>query len=678
MSGEHIRGIPRTYEKEITLADTPYTLSVGFNCVKVDTTGGNVRVNLPNVNYPIDVIKTSSDSYIVTVWVAGVQKATVSGELSKITIENAEVTQDEPWYPYDAIVGIAGVSGDGGDVLAKDRYGRVIAGGRGVAGTDDLNVFQAALSYDSICLMSDLHFSYPAVIDSNRRLFSPNLSTIYANSDFSRPAGAWHTPSLLINEHDYYNETPDTNIVIDGVVFDGTDAKALSVACNGVVFRNVQNCSIRNCITNHMTQFGFFISIGNGGTIHQGRPLFNNIVGCVVNDVDMDGIVCTGSRISLLNNLVYDAGASGVGLEEADDSIISNNIIYSSVTGVRCTNASNGYSNRNTISSNVVHECTSNGIHIAGYENRVGSNDVYASLVKVTDVCGIKLDASRSLIIGNNIYGPLYDYGIRDNATGNRISNNRIREVNRGFSPIGSTNGSFSGNHIYSTASYGIAAYSTPSPYWIEDNTIENTAAGVGAVYCSNQSPIIYFRRNRIIGGTYTNCLHLNTVQNWVVEDNYFVVGTSGYIYQISCANNSFAKNRNYIGPGESRSASGLLTAGNANAIAFAWHNPELQDILIKKVTIRITTPGGTAGSLLDVGIADDAAGTNRGTEFFDDVDLNTAAIVKSTIATPGTQTVEVFCQDSVSATDGWIVGQILVENAASLVGSYYIEYEGA
>ncbi|NLA41839.1 MAG: hypothetical protein GX874_10610 [Smithella sp.] len=141
---------------------------------------------------------------------------------------------------------------------------------------------------------------------------------------------------------------------------------------------------------------------------------------------------------------------------------------------------------------------------------------------------------------------------------------------------------------------------------------------------------------------------------------------------------NNIQQNRGFIAPGESRSDSGALAAGNANAIAFAWHNPELQDILIKKVTIRITTPGGTSGSLLDVGIADDVVGTNLGTEFFNDIDLNTAAIVKSTIATPGTQTVEVFCQDSVSATDGWIVGQILVENAASLVGSYYIEYEGA
>ncbi|MFA5409112.1 MAG: right-handed parallel beta-helix repeat-containing protein [Bacilli bacterium] len=139
MSGEHIRGIPRTYEKEITLADTPYTLSVGFNCVKVDTTGGNVRVNLPNVNYPIDVIKTSSDSYIVTVWVGGVQIGEVAGESSIVTVEDGEVVVDELWYPYDVIVGIAG-----NEVIARDRFGHVIA--RGVAGTDDDVVRDAAIS----------------------------------------------------------------------------------------------------------------------------------------------------------------------------------------------------------------------------------------------------------------------------------------------------------------------------------------------------------------------------------------------------------------------------------------------------------------------------------------------------------------------------------------------------
>lgn len=134
----------------------------------------------------------------------------------------------------------------------------------------------------------------------------------------------------------------------------------------------------------------------------------------------------------------------------------------------------------------------------------------------------------------------------------------------------------------------------------------------------------------------------------------------------------------NAIAAGEIRTASGSLTAGNANAIAFAWHNPEAQDIIIKKIVIEVTTGGGTVGSQLDVGIADDATGTNRGTEFFDDLLLNTAQVDDSWVAGDGgTQTKWVFCQDSASATDGWIVGQILTQNAASLVGKYYIEYAG-
>jgi hypothetical protein len=155
-----------------------------------------------------------------------------------------------------------------------------------------------------------------------------------------------------------------------------------------------------------------------------------------------------------------------------------------------------------------------------------------------------------------------------------------------------------------------------------------------------------------------------------LIVDNNVAIGHIGYISTVGVNTHIFG-NYGYIAPGESRSVSGRLTAGNADAIAFAWYNPEAQDILIKKVTIRITTPGGTAGSLLDVGIADDATGTNLGAEFFDDLDLNTAGISDQDITA-------VFCQDSVSATDGWVVGKILAQNAGSLVGSYYIEYMGA
>jgi len=83
-------------------------------------------------------------------------------------------------------------------------------------------------------------------------------------------------------------------------------------------------------------------------------------------------------------------------------------------------------------------------------------------------------------------------------------------------------------------------------------------------------------------------------------------------------------------------------------------------------------------GSHLDVGIADDAVGTARGTEFFDDLLLNNVKINDSWVAGDGGMQIKwVFCQDSASAVDGWIVGQILDANAANLVGRYYIEYAG-
>jgi hypothetical protein len=132
------------------------------------------------------------------------------------------------------------------------------------------------------------------------------------------------------------------------------------------------------------------------------------------------------------------------------------------------------------------------------------------------------------------------------------------------------------------------------------------------------------------------------------------------------------------IKPGEIRTASGSLTAGNANAIGFSWHNPEAQDIFISKVIVEVTTPGGTALSVLQVGIADDATGTNLGAEYFTGLDLNSAAICDSWNATQtGAQTGLLTLQDSASATDGWIVGKILTQNAASLAGKYYIFYVG-
>jgi len=133
-----------------------------------------------------------------------------------------------------------------------------------------------------------------------------------------------------------------------------------------------------------------------------------------------------------------------------------------------------------------------------------------------------------------------------------------------------------------------------------------------------------------------------------------------------------------YIAPGETRTITGALTAGAANSIALAWQNPEPCDILIKKVVFSITTEGGTELSVINSGIADDATGTNLGTEFFNGLNANAIAINDSTIvADGGTQTKWVKCLNSSSATGGWIVAKILAQAASDLVGTYYIEYIG-
>jgi len=136
------------------------------------------------------------------------------------------------------------------------------------------------------------------------------------------------------------------------------------------------------------------------------------------------------------------------------------------------------------------------------------------------------------------------------------------------------------------------------------------------------------------------------------------------------------SNNRGYILSGEVRTASGALTGGAANAILFSWHNPEAQDIYIKKVVITITTADADAANI-DVGIADNATYTNGGTEFFDDLQGETIAVNDSWSTTEGTQTLWVLCQDSASATDGWVVAKILDNDGTSIVGSYYIEYAG-
>lgn len=415
-----------------------------------------------------------------------------------------------------------------------------------------------------------------------------------------------------------------------------------------------------------------------------------------------------------------------------------------------------------TTTDGLIYE-TTNGIIGTQYIGGVIENCANGvALYLGTNLKNIIVNGMTIINTKNGIYN-LSDYGV--------TSNNHLRNigVNNGIDTGTADYAVVSGNTLYNINSGGIniaGNYCT-----VIGNTVDTAVAGIvveSTGYCT------------IIGNTVTNCTQngilmygtvvTNTKYNTIVGN--VVCASGGYgiretglycdydliegniVYNNVTANithtgtNTIVKNnQGYIDPGEVRTASGTLIAGNANRVSFAWHDPEVQDILIKKVVIEITTSGGTIGSHLDVGIADfgttgthtgannaavltdstksfttnaligytlynltDGSSTvitantattitgvlgggaendwdtndvyyiivNGGTEFFNDLLLNNVGIYDSWVAAGGgTQTVWVFCDDSASATNGWIVGQILDANAALLVGKWYVEYVG-
>ena len=121
---------------------------------------------------------------------------------------------------------------------------------------------------------------------------------------------------------------------------------------------------------------------------------------------------------------------------------------------------------------------------------------------------------------------------------------------------------------------------------------------------------------------------------------------------------------------------SGNLIADVSGNMAFYWQNPEDAKILVHRTIIDITTAGGAAGSLLDVGTVD--ASGNTSDNLIDGLDLNNAD-ASDNISDGGTNGRSIQKLDENGGTTDWITGKILVEDANSLAGKYYIFYtEGA
>lgn len=125
------------------------------------------------------------------------------------------------------------------------------------------------------------------------------------------------------------------------------------------------------------------------------------------------------------------------------------------------------------------------------------------------------------------------------------------------------------------------------------------------------------------------------------------------------------------------------VTAGGTNeftvtvtCIAAAVACPEAQNCLVDYVLVDIATPGGTATSVLQVGMANDAVGTGLGSEVFTGLDLNAAAINDSRVAgDTGAMTKPIPW--NATGADSYMIFKINTEIADALVGTYTIVYHG-
>jgi len=114
------------------------------------------------------------------------------------------------------------------------------------------------------------------------------------------------------------------------------------------------------------------------------------------------------------------------------------------------------------------------------------------------------------------------------------------------------------------------------------------------------------------------------------------------------------------------------LAGGNADDFSFNWQNPHAFDILVLRVLTDETTPGGTAGALLDIGVA-----ANTGVHsdnLIDGMDANLAGLYDN-IEDKGDNGKSRQIVNAKGGANDYITGQIMVAAAASLAGKVTIIY---
>ena len=115
-----------------------------------------------------------------------------------------------------------------------------------------------------------------------------------------------------------------------------------------------------------------------------------------------------------------------------------------------------------------------------------------------------------------------------------------------------------------------------------------------------------------------------------------------------------------------------VFTNGAANAVAFAWQNPETNKILVVRVVVDVTT-AATLAATLNIGVSADAV--TDASDIMAAFPINAIAVKDHLTVAAGIGKGGVYKLDEKDGTTDYITGTIKAQNSATTVANIYIQY---
>ena len=410
-----------------------------------------------------------------------------------------------------------------------------------------------------------------------------------------------------------------------------------------------------------------------------------------------DSIFVNARHVNVTGNSHYNSVNHGIEIyctASADSvSMICNNMIDSPVNdGIRVTIDGTALYSKNVLVSGNFVDGAMNGIVSYGW------TDIISNRFQNTEQASIKL---TSVTPGSNTapYIQCKDNTIMNGSqtganpsismncvTYSTITNNTILQISGGFTPnygIYEFGASSIGNVIKDNKLVGV--YTTPISF--VNATVSGNDGYIAPGEIRTVSGSLVKTGSTLTNGTGTFTGSVITLKPGANTVTCTVAGTATIVLPVGSTGKAETDSMTVTASPKalvagSNSIETTGTVGTITVTIYSWtfavQNPEARACFIDSITVDETAAGGTATSVCAVGIADNATGTNLGTEFFTAIPMNAELVYSSTYATDtGTQVKPVIWQNNAFGVMSWVVGRITTQSANNLVAKYYITYRG-